>query len=196
MHRPATVFVVILTATALSAHANAQTLRPPPEIGIGMNRLVPASGDYSTDEFSEPTGHVRLTIPFARHFGFEAIATVGRRDDDYWTRTEGLYILQVKQSLGRFDRRSLQPFITYGAVGHFAHVVDRYIQRQGANVRTASFVEIEPPVATMVGVGLQQRLGRRVAIRADAQLLTFVYVPLGCAFSTSVSIPLRPFDSR
>lgn len=97
---------------------------------------------------------------------------------------------------GRFERRSIQPFITYGAVGYFAHVNGRDIPGDSVNFSSASFSEIEAPVATMVGAGLQHRLGRHVAIRADVQLLTFLYLPLGYEFSTSVSIPLKPFEMR
>lgn len=86
MRRLVIALVVFLAATSLSTHSNAQTTKQPQEIGIGTNWLVPTYGDYSTDEFSEPTGHIRFTMPFARHFAFEGIATVGRRNDDYWTQ--------------------------------------------------------------------------------------------------------------
>jgi hypothetical protein len=171
--------------------ASAQTVGPArPEFGVGVNWLIPIYSDYSTDEFSEPTGHVRITWPFARHFSLEGITTIGRRTDDYSSRTEGLYVVQVQQRLGGSDH-SLQTFVTYGGAGYYSHVVYRAASFNGVTMPHGSFSKIEPPVATTVGVGVQQRLARRLAIRVDAQLLTLLYLPLGYALSTSVSVPLR-----
>jgi hypothetical protein len=193
MSKPFILLAVLLATFGLSFRATAQApRRPSPEIGAGISRMIPVYGDYSTDDLSEPTGHLRVTLPFATHFAFEGVTTIGRRADDYWTRTEGLFALQVQQRFRRAVEAPFQPFITYGGAGYYAHVTQHEVRRNGVLVsRHGSFNEIDPPLATLFGAGIQQRLGRHITVRAEAQLLTLLYLPLGYAFSTSASIPLR-----
>lgn len=193
MSTPAILLAMVIGMSALSSHAQAQaSTHPSPEIGAGISRMVPVYGDYSTDDLSEPTGHLRVTLPFATHFAFEGVTTVGRRADDYWTRTEGLFVFQVQQRFRRAVDAPLQPFVTYGGAGYYAHVTQKEVRRNGVTVsRHGSFNEIDPPLASLFGAGVQERLARHLTVRAEAQLLTLLYLPLGYSFSTSVSIPLR-----
>ena len=193
MSKPIILLALLIGLTDLSSNASAQTSRhPPAEIGAGISRMIPVYGDYSTDDLSEATGHIRVTLPFAAHFAFEGATTMGRRADDYRTRTEGLFILQVQQRFRRAVDAPFQPFITYGGAGYYAHVTQHEVRRNGVLVsRHGSFNEIDPPIATLFGAGAQQRLARHITVRAEAQLLTLLYLPLGYSFSTSVSIPLR-----
>jgi hypothetical protein len=193
MSKPIILLAVLMGMFGLPAGANAQASgHRPPEIGAGISRMVPIYGDYSTDDLSEPTGHLRVTLPFATHFAFEGVTTVGRRADDYWTRTEGLFVFQVQQRFRRALDAPFQPFITYGGAGYYAHVAQKEVRRNGVLVsRHGSFNEIDPPLASLFGAGVQERLARHLTVRAEAQLLTLLYLPLGYSFSTTVSIPLR-----
>ena len=56
-------------------------------------------------------------------------------------------------------------------------------------VQPFSYAETDEPIATTIGGGFQQTLGRRLAVRADAQLVTLLWLPLGVRFSAGVSIP-------
>ena len=192
----AAVLSIIIGASTGSA-ADSQTpptRHPPPEVGVGMDRFFPTFGDYVTDSLAEPSANLRVTLPFTPRFAFEAIATIGQRGNEFWQRTEGLYFLQIRQRLRRDQRRPFQPFITYGATGYYSHFTQRDvpIRQSDGSVKTYpgfEYTETEEPVATAFGVGFQQRLGAQVALRADAQLVTFVYLPLGFRISTSVSLP-------
>jgi hypothetical protein len=100
-------------------------------------------------------------------------------------------VVQMKQRLPGFEQRPLQMFITYGVVGYYAHVVQREVEYgNGQQVRGFSYSEIEEPLATQFGVGIQRRLTPRLAIRGDSQLLTLLTLPLGYSVSASVSVAL------
>jgi hypothetical protein len=197
------VLFVILGASLGSAAENRPSSKryPPPEVGIGGERFFPNYGDFSTDSIDEPSVSLRVTVPFTPRFAFEAIATVGRRNDEYFQRTEGLYFLQVRQRFRRDPGHRFQPFITYGATGYHAHVKQRdvTIRQPDGSVKTYAgfaYKEFEEPIATAFGAGFQQRLGPYVALRADMQLVTFAWLPLGVRYSTSVSIPLRRYSTN
>ena len=53
----------------------------------------------------------------------------------------------------------------------------------------AVYTTTDPPVAGFVGGGLQYEFARYVALRIDAQMLTFLYIPLGMRLSMGVSLP-------
>jgi hypothetical protein len=56
-----------------------------------------------------------------------------------------------------------------------------------------TYTTIDQPVAAVVGVGAQHAFARRIAFRADAQLVTVLYLPLGARLSAGVSIPFGPY---
>jgi hypothetical protein len=175
--------------------------RPPPEVGVGVTRFLPTFGDFDTDSLTEGSADLRVTLPFTPRFAFEAIGTIGQRRNEFWNRTEGLYLMQIRQRLRRTDTSPFQPFITYGAVGYYAHVTQRELRipQPGGGMYTSpatTYDEMEQPIATAVGVGFQQRLGSQVAIRADTQLVTFLFLPLGMRFSTTVSLPLGRYSTN
>jgi hypothetical protein len=191
----------LLAMTALAgtaAGSYAQTTHPPPELGVGVTWLVPRpGGDYVTDQMTEPNAVVRFTMPFASSFAIEGLVSIGQQDDDPRQRTEGLYVVQIKQRLPGFEQRPLHIFITYGVVGYYAHVVQREVEYgNGQRVRGFSYSEIEEPLATQFGVGIQRRLTPRLAIRGDAQLLTLLTLPLGYSFSTGVSVALGHYSTN
>ena len=194
-----TTTLFALTALAgAAADSLAQTAHPPPELGIGVSWLVPRpGGDYVTDQMTEPTAVVRVTMPFANSFAIEGLVSIGQQDEAPRQRTEGLYVVQIKQRLPGFEQRPFHIFITYGVVGYYAHVVQREVEYgNGQRARGFSYSEIEQPLATQFGVGIQRRLTPRLAVRGDAQLLTLLTLPLGYAFSTGVSVALGHYSTN
>ena len=163
-----------------AGHAAAQEARPPIEVGVGVSRLITVPyEDFFTSDFVAPALDVRATVPLTPRFSFEAIGTIGRESTARFTRVDGLYLLQVKQRLRSATRGRFHGFLTYGAAGYYNHV------RQDG-VRYTSWDE---PYAAVAGGGVQYALADRVAVRAEAQMLAFVYIPIGARIAGSVSIP-------
>ena len=198
MRRFTTTLFALTALAGAAADSLAQTAHPPPELGIGVSWLVPRpGGDYVTDQMTEPTAVVRVTMPFANSFAIEGLVSIGQQDEDPRQRTEGLYVVQIKQRLPGFEQRPFHIFITYGVVGYYAHVVQREVEYgNGQRARGFSYSEIEEPLATQFGVGIQRRLTPRLAVRGDAQLLTLLTLPLGYAFSTGVSVALGHYSTN
>ena len=48
---------------------------------------------------------------------------------------------------------------------------------------------VMPPIIGLVGGGVEQRLGRRIALRFEAQAVVFV-VPAGVRMAAGVSVPI------
>lgn len=198
MLRFTAALLALIGLASTAADSQAQTSHPPPELGVGATWLLPRHGaDYVTDEMTKPNAAVRFTMPFARNFAVEGLVTMGQQDEDPRQRTEGLYVVQIKQRLPGFEQRPLQMFITYGVVGYYAHVVQREVEySNGQRVPGFSYSELEEPLATQFGIGIQRRLTSRLATRADAQLLTLLTLPLGCSFSTGVSVALGRYSTN
>jgi hypothetical protein len=197
----AALFVLGIASGQAAAQQPPQARRPPPEVGVGVTRFFPIYADSSTDSLDEGSADLRVTLPFTPRFAFEGIGTIGQRGNEYWSRTEGLYLMQIRQRLRRTGSSPFQPFITYGAAGYYAHVAQRDVtipQRGGGSyiIPADSYNEVDEPFAIAVGAGFQQRLAGYAAVRAEAQLLTFLYLPLGYRFSTSVSIPLGRYSTN
>ena len=197
----AMTFLCAANATFADAQPPPLPRRPPPEIGVGFTRFFPTFGDFVTEDLSEPSADVRITVPLSRHFAFEAIGTIGQRGNQYWERTEGLFLLHIRQQFRAAENRPLRPFITYGLAGYYAHFEQREIAvpQPGGGSTTlthVAFNEIEEPAAFAFGGGFQQQLGSRAALRFEGQLLTFLYLPLGYRFSTTVSIPIGRYSTN
>lgn len=170
--------------------------RPPFEFGVGFGGVatVPYE-DILGDGPTAPAIDVRTTAPLTPRFAVEGVFTVGRSSTDYYRRTEGLFLIQVRQRLASATRGAFHGFLTYGATGYWARVSQkevRFVDDAGQLQVSPGFqyTEIDEPVVAVLGGGVQYALGRRAAIRADAQYVTFVYIPLGVRFSGGVSVPL------
>jgi hypothetical protein len=178
----------------------AQDVRPPVEVGVGVSTLqtVPYE-DFFANDFADPALDVRLTVPFTPRFSFETTATLGRRSNQYFSRTEGLYLLRVKQQLRSATGGRFHAFLSYGVAGYYARVSQRevrIVQPDGQTLISPAFryTEWDEPLATFVGGGVQHAITPRAALRAEGQLLSLVYIPLGVRWSASVSIPFGRYD--
>jgi hypothetical protein len=115
------------------------------------------------------------------------------------THTQGIYALQIRQRLRAGSRGRFESFATYGGTGYYDFITEApatpLIFSDGRTVlgRNERQTGVIPPVATTVGFGIQQQLGRHVALRADAQLLAVLVIPFGFRASGTVSVPLGKY---
>jgi hypothetical protein len=154
--------------------------------------------DFFTGGPDQTAVHLRVTLPFTRQFSFECVVTIGGRGNEFWHRTEGFYVFQVKQRLVRATGDRFHVFLTYGAAGYYAHVHQPAAQvtlddGTVVPIPESSYTETDPPIAAIMGAGFQRELGRRVALRAEAQLMTLLWIPLGVRLSAGVSIPFGSY---
>jgi hypothetical protein len=176
--------------------ASAQTLETPPvastrpavEVGVGFSGAFPATvEDWRTTngyfDMHENGVNLRLTVPLTDRFAVEGLAIAGRRNTWNGNQVGGLYGAQIKQRIVSGNRRSFDPFVTYGMVGRWWND-DRF----GSTVYWPIFVQ--------VGGGVQQSIGHRIALRAELQEV-FIVVPgyagpthLALRPSVGVSIPI------
>ena len=190
--------VLVAAFLVASAEASAQDRRPPVEAGLGITGL--AAVPYEDFGVPDNTPGVvgRVTAPFTPRFSLEGLMTLSRLDDQYRRSTEGFYLIQVKQRLVRATRGRFQPFLTYGAAGYYRNVrVSPFSLPSGETFRGFSYTDVDEPWAAVIGGGVQHVLNRRLAWRADAQLVTFLWIPLGGRFDASLSIPIgRGYAAR
>ena len=195
-----TVLAVLSGTTSSYAQERTQLWRPPVEIGVGLDKVVPFSlsgegpGLEGFDTFSVS---VRGTVPFTARYAIEGIVSFQRRDEQYGRFvddvTEVMYAVQIKR--GR--RRSYQPvhtFATFGAAGvmHRRIRPERVIGPPGEEQVIPRSVDrtVIPPVAALLGGGIQYDFPHtRMAFRADAQVAMLLYLPVGVRASASLTIP-------
>ena len=61
----------------------------------------------------------------------------------------------------------------------------------------ASRTEVRMPIIALAGIGAQQRVARRLAVRADAQALVYPFYPgVGVLLSVGVSVPIGRIEKR
>ena len=185
----------------LSAAVSAQHALPPPEVGAGYGGLLVGNegGDYTVGS-TRPAMHLRVTLPFTPQFSFEGLTTISSStSESAFHRTNGLYILQVKQRLRSTTGEGFHGFLTYGAAGYYARLHQQAITVTRSNgtqtvVSEYAFHHTDPPFFAAIGGGFQHDLGRRAAFRADAQVLTLLWVPMGVQLSAGISVPLGEYD--
>lgn len=200
MRHAAGLAVTLLILVAASA--SAQDATPPPELGVGYGGLLvlEKGGDYTVGS-SQPAIHLRLTFPFTPRFSFEGLATISNSTfEPAYHRTNGLYILQVKQQLGSARDRRFHAFLTYGAAGYYLrlHQDATTVTRAGGSsfdISESTISQTDPPFFAVVGGGFQHALGRRVAIRADAQVVTLLWVPFAVRVSAGISVPFGEYEA-
>ena len=154
-----------------STPAFAQGERPSIELGVGITAVAGSSLFDTVAPSEPPVPNFRVTVPFSRRFSIEgSMSPVRASQPRHWEFS--YYTIQLKQRLVRNTRRGFHPFITYGVAGVY------------------SFHATGPPAMTMIGGGVQQQLGSHVAVRAEAQMLAAVVIPVGARFTTDISIPI------
>ena len=183
--------LIALVAMAFTAgEVRAQPARLPTEVGLGASVFVPRPDDWITDDLTEPAADFRITKTLSRNFAVEGLVAIGRRNEHFSSLTEGLYLLQVRQRLARVDRDTLHWFLTYGVGGYYAFVKD---QRRSAH---STYRTIDEPYNAFLGVAVQREITSHLAVRADAQIATVVYIPIGSRYSIGLSVPIGSYGRR
>lgn len=182
--------LIAFAAAILPARAAlAQPAALPTEAAIGASLFVPRPDDWSTDDLTEPSVDLRFTKPLSRNLAIEGILTAGRRAESLFSRTDGLYLIQIRQRLARFDRDTMHWFVTYGVGGYYAFVSDKRVF--DSNYRT-----IDEPYNAFLGIAVQREVSPHLAVRADAQLATVAYIPIGSRYSVGLAVPIGRYARR
>jgi hypothetical protein len=190
-----------LTAIVLTlecALASAQPQRPPIELGVGISGLaaVPYE-DFGVPEQS-PAAEVRVTIPLSPRFSIEGQTSLSPHRHELGSGIDGFYSIQIKQRLVSGTRGRFHPFLTYGSLGFYEHERIRPYSTTAPNGSTTtypgySYSSLDGPYGLVLGGGVQYELGAHAAWRTEAQMISFLWIPLGVRFSTGISIPLRSY---
>ncbi len=198
-HAWLTIVIWLGLSVGAAAQQAGSDQKPVADIGVSLGKLLPpVYGDYQTQDLKERTIDVRASIPMSPRFSLEAAVMIGRRNSPFLTRTEGLYFIQARQRLRSLERGRLRPFLVYGVAGYYAHVAvaAQSIRQPDGSVidrPATSFNESDPPLFTTFGGGVEYRVAPRLALRADAQLTTLLYLPLGLRVSGGVTVPLGSY---
>jgi hypothetical protein len=172
--------LIALTAAAATlavmAPCSARAADRPIEIGGGVGTVGSwfASGPFSGAD-------LRIGIPAGRGGDVEMLVAMQAPEPG---ETFGFYGAQYRQRLPTSGRSRFAPFLTYGMVGVF------YRERNESMVT--------PPVIGLVGIGFEERLSRRLAVRVDTQGVMALIIPVGVRVAAGVSIPIGrlPADAR
>ena len=102
------------------------------------------------------------------------------------------------RTLASGTRGGFHPFLSYGVVGYVESVrMEPYTSDVPGSGPVAhpgfSYTTVDEPYATAIGGGVQARIGRHLALRAETHLITLLWQPLGARFSTSVSFPIGSY---
>jgi hypothetical protein len=179
----ARVVVWTLALTLGASQAIAQSARPPLEVGLGFSGVAISPYVHSDLLASQaPAAEIRVTAPFSPRLSIEGRVSAPSHGTGDWSGVLGYYTIQVKQRIVRSTRDDFHHFVTYGATGFWY----QRPRRDRPTYYAAGFCAI--------GAGLQQELGSHAALRADAQLLTALWIPLGVRFAADISIPLGRYD--
>lgn len=195
-----TLLAVLLGMTSSSAQERGLPLRPAIEVGIGLDKIATFSyyGEVGLEGFDAPSVSFRSTVPLTARYAIEGIVSFQRRDERFpgsaWVNemTEIMYAIQVKR--GRRQRHQpVHAFTTFGAAGAVYRRVrpERTVGPPGREQVIPRSVDqtVFPPVAALLGAGLQHDFPRRMAFRADAQIAMLLYLPVAARVSATLTLP-------
>ncbi len=183
-----------------------------PEIGGGLAFAgLVNGGDFWGEGLQHVGAGIQATLPFAQRFALELSTTLGGRalypsryggaivEGGDVHRMEGLYAVAVRQRLSS-TRPGLYAFATYGLAGFFGTTSYGAIRETYPNGRVYSYPastysRTVGPGFPIVGGGVQRELTPHLALRADAQVLFFLYIPAGFRTSASMVVPLRRYGT-
>lgn len=199
MTRVSSVVIVLLTLT--SSESSAQTSRPPVEAGVGLSGLVAVPyEDFGVPEQS-PAADFRVTVPISPRFSIEGQMSLTHHGGQFGSGVDSLYMIQVKQRIASGTRGGFHPFLTYGALGFLEHErVNPYTVTLPNGTATSSagfsYTSVDEPYGLVVGGGVQQQIGKHLAVRAEAQMMSFLWIPLGARFSATLSVPFGSYPTK
>jgi hypothetical protein len=178
MNKQRQIAIALSIASVISAPVASQAADPEVQSGVHDDcRSIEIGGGAGivgsiwTGRF--PGGDLRVSVPAGGRGDVEAIVALTPASAG---QTLGLYGVQYRQRLRSTDAGRLQPFLTYGGFGIFYHEGNESV--------------ITAPIIGLVGAGLEHRIGRRLAVRAEAQGIVAVVIPVGIRVAAGVSVPL------
>jgi len=167
---PRLAIVALTTVLATASAARAQSFpHTPVEVGASIGGV----GSWFTGLFVG--GDVRVTVPVNEVGDVEVLAGVPTAATRHGG-VAGFYGVQFRQRIRRATA-TLQPFATYGGMGLFI---------------SSPHASVLPPFIGVVGGGVEQRLGRRLAVRVEAQGVVAFVIPAGIRVAAGVSMPIGP----
>jgi hypothetical protein len=181
--RKVIVGVLLLATSATSARAQAwRNVEVGGSVGAMVSWWVPPI----------PGGDVRLTFPVSDRFAVETLVAATPTFADF---TAGFYGVQVKQRIRKGASATVQPFVSYGAIGVFAHYHDdeyRYTSASSLPVVVPSHrgTFVSPPLLGLIGGGVQRSVASRLAVRIEAQAVMALVLPVGVRVAAGVSVPI------
>jgi hypothetical protein len=187
--------LALVMLAGVSRAAFAQQPMPRPELGIGITGLSSYQyEDFLVSDFPVPSVTARVTLPMTPRFSFDGSVDVGRRSSDQFSRTDALYLFQVKQRLQSTTRGSFHAFLSYGVGVYQQRFHQKEVHATLPNgeptvTREFTFTEWEGG-ATLIGGGVQFDVAKRLSLRAEAQMVSFVVIPVGVRVTGGVSIPI------
>ena len=196
------IFVALLMCAAVCTRAEAQLA----EVGGGVSGVfLRGGGDFWGAGLQSAGIDARGSVSLSDRFALETFVTYGRRSipvhESEWTvtggdtqRVEGLYGIVVRQRLRAITRPGFHMFVSYGLGGVYAHETTPARQYKNGrfvfDVPGFSYTEHDGFLFPMVGVGVHKSVGEHLAIRVEAQLVTFLSIPAGVRVSAGVAVPL------
>jgi hypothetical protein len=177
----------VAVAGSLAAPSAALAQAPRVEIGGGIGGLVvPGYGGTASPG-------TRVSVAINQRFAVEStFDRLNASSDEYGSRQEWTYAVQVKQVFRTGRQTGDGVFATYGAVGLIEHshtnAIHYSFQNQSYDFPAQSKTDVSVPLFATAGVGFQQTLARYLAVRAEAGMAVG-YAIVG-RYSAGMSIPL------
>ena len=182
--------------------------RRPIEVGLGISSFGMGQsyeGVHAPGQDVHAAPDVRITFSLSPRFSVEEMVTFTRRDNQYAVQypSQGTYrdhrdslifSTQVKQRIEMWTRGGFHPFLLYGAGVYSEHQrVDYSLSssRPGTVQSFQSYTSDQQWIYGVFGAGVQQQIGRHVAVRADVTALGFLSGNVRA--SVGVSIPLGSY---
>ena len=159
------VMALLIVACALADLAQAQ------EVTTSIAAYAPFGID-DLDESLPLSLELRGTVPLSDRFAVEPFVSAGSRSRRPSEAPEGLYGVQVRQRIVALTGDETHAYAMYGAAGYYSR---------------SGFL---PPLIGLVGFGLHQRVASHIALRAEVQLVTYLFVPVGARFLAGAALDL------
>jgi len=197
--------VVALTVVLAAAAVRAEAQVAEVSLGVGGANV---SGGYEAWSFAvhSPALDARANVRLSDRFSIEPFVTYGRRSipATAWApyavgadsqRTEGMYGVVVHQRLRSLSRSGFSSYLSYGLNGTYFKLStpERQFVYGPRNIYTQpayTLDQTDPMILPSVGFGIRKSLGDHLAVRADADMVTFFGMPVGGRASVGVVVPI------
>jgi len=203
--------VIIVTVLTILGAGRAAEAQEPVDLGGGIAFAGLADGrDFWGEGVRTIGGELHATLPVSPRFGLDIATTVGRRSTERQsytaydlgykaeggevTRTEILYSVTVRQKLGWDGHSHSFAFAQYGLAGFVGTTSRTALQEtfgNGSIYSSPAYTNTNTAFGfPLVGAGFQRALTSRLALRGDASVVCFLWIPAGFRASATFVVPL------